>query len=191
MAKNFERELPDGYKESLVIDATNKKLGIFLNLIAIVIAVIVVVIAVFVIKPKFKEFNFIHLITLSLGLLAYVVAHELAHGIAYKLLTREKLKFGMTLTVAFCGVPNIYVYRKTAMIALLSPFILFTLIFGGLMIFLPNSIFQFIFAILFGFHLGGCSGDLYNVFLYLFKFKDNDTLMQDTGPKQTFYVKSK
>jgi hypothetical protein len=38
-------------------------------------------------------------------------------------------------------------------------------------------------------HLGGCVGDDYVTLLFLFKFKDKTTLVQDTGPKQTIYVK--
>ena len=38
-------------------------------------------------------------------------------------------------------------------------------------------------------HLGGCSGDLYDMILLLFVIK-GDVLMKDTGPKQTFYVRT-
>ena len=38
----------------------------------------------------------------------YMVLHELTHGLFYKIFTHEKLKFGMTLTVAYCGIPRIY-----------------------------------------------------------------------------------
>ena len=44
-------------------------------------------------------------------------------------------------------------------------------------------------AFLLGLHIGGCTGDLYDTYLYLFKFRSPDTLMRDTGPKQTFYIK--
>ena len=45
------------------------------------------------------------------------------------------------------------------------------------------------FALLLAVHIGGCVGDLYDAGLYRFRFRRPDTLMQDTGPKQTFYVK--
>ena len=48
---------------------------------------------------------------------------------------------------------------------------------------------RFYAALLLALHLGGCIGDLYDAWLYLFRFRDPATLMQDTGPKQTFYVK--
>ena len=38
-------------------------------------------------------------------------------------------------------------------------------------------------------HIGGCVGDLYDAALYLFRFRDPLTLMRDTGPKQSFYLR--
>ncbi len=189
MAKNFERELPEGYKETLVIDATNKKLGIIFNLIAAAVTLAAVLIAYFVIKPDFTKFDLLHLFLFVVVMFGYIVLHEIVHGIAYKALTGEKLKFGLTLSVAYCGVPDIYVYRKAALISLLAPFVTFTVIFGVLTFVLPTSLDKFCFAFMLGMHVGGCCGDLYDTFLYLFKFKSPTVLMRDTGPKQTFYVK--
>ena len=45
MNKNFERELPEGYKQALYINAKDKKFGIIFNMIALAIMVIVMVIA--------------------------------------------------------------------------------------------------------------------------------------------------
>ena len=44
-------------------------------------------------------------------------------------------------------------------------------------------------VILLGLHIGGCAGDLYDTRLYFTRFRDPMTLMRDTGPAQTFYVK--
>ncbi len=187
--KHFEKQLPEGYKQIFVVDAKNTKLAVLFNLVALVIAVAVCVPAYFIIKPNFSKLGTLKPVLLCTVMCVYIVLHELVHGAAYKLLTKEKLTFGITLSVAFCGVPNIYVYRKASMIALLAPFVAFLFVFGGLMIGLTDPWLQFFSAILLGLHVGGCSGDLYVTFLYLFKFKDETTLMQDTGPKQTFYVK--
>ena len=62
---------------------------------------------------------------------AYVILHELIHGLVYKLLTKQKLKFGLALTVVYCGVPDIYVYRTAALLSLTA--------FG---LFKPLTIFQ-------------------------------------------------
>lgn len=121
-----------------------------------------------------------------LALIAYLVLHELAHGAAYRTLTHQKLRFGISPSAAFCGVPDIYVYRRTALISLLTPFVLFIPVFLIPAFLLPNAWDKIYVLFLFAMHIGGCSGDLYDTALYLFKFKDPATLMQDTGPKQTF-----
>ena len=122
-------------------------------------------------------------------LLIYIVLHELTHGAAYKLMTRQKLTFGMTLSVAYCGVPDIYVYRRTALISLLAPFVVFTVVFGAAAILITDPIGKILAAFMLALHVGGCVGDLYDTILFLFRFRDPLTLMRDTGPKQTIYTR--
>ena len=117
---------------------------------------------------------------------AYIVLHELLHGAAYKLLTGRKLTFGLTWSVAYCGVPDIFVYRSAALVA---PFVVFTVVFLLAVLLIADPVSQYMAAFLLATHLGGCVGDLYDTGLYLFRFRDPDTLMQDTGPKQTFYTR--
>ena len=66
-------------------------------------------------------------------------------------------------------------------------FILALLIFIPLIILLPANIYGFLVILLFATHFGGCIGDMYCIYLLLFKLPKN-TLVNDTGPKQTFYV---
>ena len=54
---------------------------------------------------------------------------------------------------------------------------------------IADPVSRYMAAFLLATHLGGCVGDLYDTGLYLFRFRDPDTLMQDTGPKQTFYTR--
>ena len=124
------------------------------------------------------------------AMIGYVVLHELVHGIAYKTLTGEKLTFGLSWSCAFCGVPNIYTYRKTAMISVIAPFAVFTVLLLPLLVLLYfiSPLYFLIVAFIFGLHAGGCSGDLYVLYLLAVKFKDKRVLMRDTGPEQFFYV---
>ncbi len=187
---NFERTLPEGYHEAYVIDATSGKFSIWLNVVAMALMVVIAVpLAVIISRMGEIHVNSTFLLILCGLLIVYTILHELTHGIAYKLMTGEKLTFGLTLTVAYCGVPKIFVYRKTAMVALLAPFTVYSILFIALMIALPDPTMKLAVAIIFAIHFGGCAGDLYDTFIYLTKFRDPTTLMQDTGPKQTFYVK--
>ncbi|MCD7847085.1 MAG: DUF3267 domain-containing protein [Oscillospiraceae bacterium] len=189
-SQNFERTLPEGYKESYVIDATKGKFSLWLNVIAMALMVVIAVPLVIVIFHMGEVHVSSTFLLILCGLLiVYTILHELTHGIAYKLMTGEKLTFGLTLTVAYCGVPKIYVYRKTAMVALLAPFTVYSILFIALLVALPDPTMKLAVALLFAIHFGGCAGDLYDTFIYLTKFKDPTTLMQDTGPRQTFYTK--
>lgn len=190
--KNFERELPEGYREVYSIDAADKKTGLILNAAALVIFAAIAVPAFFIIKPTtgfYDNFSIARNFFALVVMIVYMILHELVHGLAYKLLTKEKLTFGLKLTCAYCGVPNVYVYRRTALIALLAPFVVFSIVFA-VPLFLPIGAWDKLYcAVIFALHVGGCAGDLYDTILYLFKFKSNDTLMRDTGPKQVFYLK--
>ena len=188
--KDYETELPAGYREAFTVDAKAKKTVILLTLLSLGITAAGIAASFLLIRPTgFLENFSIVKYGIAVGImLAYIVLHELTHGAVYKLLTRQKLTFGFTLTVAFCGVPQIWVYRRTALLSLLAPFTVFTLVFGGAALLLPDAWDKLYAAVLLSLHLGGCAGDLYDTFLYLFRFKDPKTLMRDTGPKQTFYL---
>ncbi len=190
-SENYTTELPEGYREVYSIDAKDKKTGILLNVAGLAAGGVIFALCWLLIRPKGYLMNYDlrrEGILLAVMIL-YLVLHELTHGAAYKLLTGRRLTFGVSLTAAYCGVPDVYVYRKTALISLLAPFVVFDLVFVLLTLLLPDPWYRLDAALMLALHVGGCSGDLYDTFLYLTKFRDPATLMRDTGPKQTFYVK--
>ena len=191
MDRNFETSLPEGYAPVFTIDAKKKKTGVLLNLAGLLLTAAVFGASALLIRPRDFLENFIPAkwSAVVAAMLAYVVLHELTHGAAYKILTKQKLTFGLSLTVAFCGVPQIYVYRRTALISLLAPFTVFTLVFGGAVLLLPEAWDKLYASLLLASHIGGCVGDLYDTALFLFRFRDPATLMNDTGPKQTIFMK--
>ncbi len=197
MNKNFEQELPEGYKEVYNINAKDTKTAVIFTVLSVVPLVIFLPIALILIDYNggFSKHELIYyslsMFVTAIILIAYVVLHELTHGIVYKLFTKQKLTFGLTLTCAYCGVPNVYVYRKTAICALIMPFAVFSVIFtvATVALFFVDSLLFLCSVFILALHLGGCVGDLYDLILYLFKFKDKTTLMRDTGPEQTFYQK--
>lgn len=196
--KDYFFELPDGYVEDRVIDAKNKKMGIIMNVLAVLIMIAVYVALFFILGERALPVVFDEdcspletvapLLLFLIMILPYTVLHELVHGVAYKITTRQKVTFGISWSVAFCGVPNIFVGKKTALIALLSPFILFTAMFAtGIAV--AEVGYGGAFAWMLALHCGGCVGDLYCTILLLFVYK-NGCLIKDTGPKQTFYIKN-
>ncbi len=188
--RDYELELPAGYESALTIDATNKKIALWLNLAALIPLIPALLLALRMIGNAGAVIPMQKMLLFIGAMLLYIVLHELVHGAAYRVLTRRKLSFGLKLTCAYCGVPDIYCYRRTALISLLAPFTVFTIIFASLALFLDDTILRAFSVVLLGMHLGGCSGDLYDTWLYLTRFRDPLTLMRDTGPAQTFYVKA-
>lgn len=185
-------ELPEDYKLDKTIDMKKMSTNIFLN----VLNILFVIISFLILIPlKFKEIKIDNLIELSIvmfialiGFIIYIVLHELTHGLFYKIFTKQKLTFGVSLTYAYCGVPNIYVRKKEAIIACLSPLIIFSIIFLTLIFILPPNYINLSIIILFSFHFGGCSGDIYLALILLTKYK-KDTYIKDTGPTQYIYKK--
>ena len=188
--KDYEIVLPQGYESVLTIDATDKKFALRMNLAALIPMVPAMLLAWRMIWNTPVAYFPQKMLGFFAAMLLYVVLHELVHGVAYRVLTHRKLTFGLKLTCAYCGVPDIYCYRRTALISLLAPFTVFTILFAALALFLDDTMLRACAVILLGMHLGGCSGDLYDSWLYLTRFRDPLTLMRDTGPAQTFYVKA-
>ena len=195
--KRYETELPPGYTLSYHINAKDKKTGIVMNIWAFVIMLAVGALgAIPLIIDKTLSFDiepltfFISWAITMVSMIIYIVLHELVHGVAYKLLTKRKLTFGISWSCAFCGVPDIYVYRLPSIIALVAPLITFTVIFlplSALMYFI-HPIYYIMSLLLLAMHLGGCVGDGYMSYLFLKVFKNKNILMKDTGPEQFIYT---
>ena len=198
--KTFERELPKGYKVCDVIDAAHGKYAVILTLLSIVPLVFAIglLILPFLLDPS-RRIDLEYLISdearicFAIGfvlIIVYTILHELVHGAVYKKHTGEKLTYGFALTCAYCGVPKIFTYRKTALAAVLAPFIFFNvLLLPTLVVCYFYSIeLYIIFGAVFAMHLSGCAGDLYVTYLFLTKYKDDRTLMNDTGPRMAFFV---
>ena len=191
--QTFERAIPEGYREVYHIDAANKKTGLLLTLGSLLIAACLIfffflsVDSLSIDLRNLMKYNLVFLVVM----LAYVILHELTHGAVYKALTKEKLRFGITWSAAFCGVPDIYTYRDTALKSLVAPLVLFSVILIPLLIWLyrVDAGWYLVAGVIFSLHISGCIGDLYMTALFLTKFKDPATLMRDTGPEQWIYGK--
>lgn len=197
--KHFEEKLPENYRLVKTVDATKAPFAVVFNLLSLVMMVGAFAVLYFafgtdvsLIKEQFLTLpdftKILALLLLVVGFIVYIVLHELVHGVVYKAFTKRKLTFGVTMTCAYCGVPDVFVYRTASLCALLAHFVIFSIAFIVPMFFLQNTVWFLLLAALFAMHFGGCVGDLYITVLYVFKFRDGKTLMRDTGPVQTFYL---
>lgn len=190
----YYKELPNGYKEVYSIDAGNTKTGLILNLIGLPIMIVMFIILMVIKSLVCGKINFdlsdgetsLVLFILCIVMILYIIIHELTHGLFYKSFTKEKLKFGLKLTCAYCGVPTIYMKKIPMIITALAPFVIYSLIGVVLMIVVPYNVIFLAIDILFSAHVAGCVGDIYISFL-LIKYP-KETLVNDTGAKQTFYI---
>ncbi len=198
-SKNYENSIPQDYVLVKYVDAKNdKKQIIVYTLLSFLPLLIILPVLILIarycngynISDNFQDdFGFAFLITCVI-LIIYIVLHELVHGITYKIFTGAKLTYGLTLTVAFCGVPEIYVRKKASIASLVMPFFVFSVIFIALTIGLwfVSPLYGIFSGAVFAVHIGGCVGDLHWTLMYLTKFKHCNTLMRDTGPKQWLYI---
>ena len=190
--RTFESSLPEGYREAYHIDAKDKRTGLKLTLGSL--AIFVPVVALLFLGADFSEFDSDRMLLYDVAWLAaaavYLVLHELTHGAVYKAMTGQKLTFGLTWSAAFCGVPKIYTYRRTALASLVAPLTVFTIILLPLTILLRavDTGWYLVCGLVFAIHISGCVGDMYVTRLFLTRFRDPRTLMRDTGPAQWMYV---
>lgn len=195
---NYYKDLPQGFTENYCIDAKKASVGIVLNILAGIIAVALIVglyLAKFGLNiHQFYEEEPIMLLIAALvfcvSMIVYLIVHELTHGAAYKLLTKQKLRFGMTLTVAYCGLKEGYTNKKTSLIATLAPFVLHSIWMIILICVLPDNVWALVVIMLFAFHFGGCIGDLWVTCILLFRYCKKQVLISDDGPCQRFYLYS-
>jgi len=195
--KEYELQVPDGYTLAYHIDASDKKTGALMTVGAFVVLIAALVL-VFAGIPKPWSISilasdsryFLYLVVWLVLEVAYIILHELTHGAVYKALTHQKLRFGITWSAAFCGVPDIYTYRRVAILSLIAPLTVFTVIFAALGLWLRtfSTAWYLVIGILFATHISGCVGDMFMTFKFLTKYKDPRTLMRDTGPEQWIYV---
>ena len=190
----YYKYLPEGYTLKKEVDAKNKKTALIFNGIALVILLAVIILIYFFRLRHLGQINFDESLTILLYLLiymvfmiAYVVIHELTHGLFYKIFTKQKLKFGFNLSVAYCGVPEGYVAKVPALITVLAPLVLHSIWMITLVCTLNDFYWNFVISLLLAAHLSGCVGDCYVSFL-LIKYP-KDVLVNDDGAKQTFYCK--
>lgn len=112
MNRYYEEKLPEGYSETFVIDANDKKQGMRLQAAVIIIAAALINVFFFTYAlPRLGEiaagFTIIKCICFVIAYPLYIVLHELTHGLAYKLLTRKKLMIRFKPPSAYCGIPDL------------------------------------------------------------------------------------
>lgn len=184
-------ELPQGYREIDAIDLKkNKKLSWLVNVGALLIALVMVVPMHFVIpvttlydmSDGFASYC-MRFVIMLLGMILYMVLHELVHGIAMKLCGTKKIKYGFTGLYAFAGSSDYY-HRKSYIAIALAPVVVWGVVLLIMNLLVPVQWFWVVYLIQI-INISGAAGDFYVT--YRFSRLPADILVQDYGVGMTVY----
>lgn len=179
------KTLPEGYKEIYSIDLQkNKKMSFLINLLAVVIALLLMV-------PMHFAVPITHLFDMENGLknyiirfavllilmVAYMVLHELVHGIAMKICGTKKVKYGFTGLYAYAGSDDYYDKKSYIFIAL-APVILWGFVLALINAIVPLEWFWVVYMLQI-INLSGAAGDLFVT--VKFSHFPKDILIKDYG----------
>lgn len=186
--------LPEGYSEEFGIDLQkNKKLMLLVNGIAIAIMLPMAFLGALAVpfdsffdSDEIWYMPLLKASVLMLGYIAYIVLHELVHGIFMKHFSGIKPKYGFTLMYAYAG-SSAYFNKKSYIIIALAPVVIWGAVLGVLCAVLPQSWFWVVYLIQIG-NISGAAGDFYVTFKFLKLPKD--ILVNDTGVAMTVYTKN-
>lgn len=185
--------LPDGYREFYSIDLQkNKKMSLIVNLSALSIAVLLVVPMLFLVPisslydmDKGLSNYIIRCVALIILIIAYMILHELTHGIAMKICGTKKVKYGLTGLYAFAGSNDFY-NKKAYIFIALAPIVLWGFVIAIINPFVPLEWFWVVYLLQI-INLSGAAGDLF-VTIKFSRFP-KDILVRDYGVRMIVFSK--
>lgn len=181
--------VPEGYQKIGVIDLDSKKSPEKrkVNLLAMILAV-----ALAMLGYQLRGFDAAAsallgkawvLMALMGVLFAYMLLHEVAHGIFIRKFTGEKPVYGMKSIYLYAGSVE-YIERKSYVIIALAPAVIFGVIFAVLACVLPKEWFWLAHIAQIA-NIAGSAGDFYCAYRVL-RMKKN-VLIQDLGTGMKLY----
>lgn len=183
--------LPEGYKDILSIDLQkDKKLFLLINILATVIIVVMAVpihflvpiTSLFDVSKGLKAYT-IRFVVLFVAMIAYIVLHELVHGITMKILGTKKIKYGFTGLLAYAGSDDYYDKKSYITIAL-APIVIWGVVLAIINIFVSSEWFWVVYFIQL-LNVSGAAGDMYVT--VKFAKLPKDILVRDYGVSMTVY----
>lgn len=187
--KNFA-ELPEKYLQILEIDLQkNKRLAILLNGASLLVAAAMIIPVLFFksVTLLFDMSNmtmyFVRFGVILLGLVAYMILHELVHGIFMKVFSGVKPTYGFTGLYAYAG-STAYFCKKSYIIIALAPVVIWGAALSVLRDFVPDSWFWVVYFIQVC-NVSGAVGDFYVTIK--FTGLPKDILVNDSGTSMRVY----
>lgn len=186
-----QSSLPEGYREYFSVDLKrNKKQAVLVNLLSVLIGAAVIAPMCFVI-PISTLFDLsdglliycLRFGALIISMIAYIVLHELTHGLAMKMCGTSRVKYGFSVLYAYAGSDDYYSRGAYIFIAL-APIVLFGVLLSAVCAMVPISWFWVAYIVQ-AVNLSGAAGDLYVTFRFMGFPKD--ILIRDSGYSMVVY----
>lgn len=180
--------LPEGYAEGFKVDLQHdKKVALIVNGLAIVIMFVCLAIGCAVVSPAIfvEDWHILPWLVCLVGIVVYMVLHELVHGITMKCFGTKKVKYGFTGLYAFAGSEDYYAKKPYITIAL-APIVVWGIVLQILCLLVPSGWFWVVYFIQVC-NLSGAAGDLYVT--WRFSKLPADILVKDTGVAMTVYLR--
>ena len=168
----------------------DKKTALKVNGLAVVLSIIMWLIGM-AIKPFSLEIGIemeltdlvIKCVVLCVGYVAYIILHELTHGIAMKHFGGKQVKYGFTGLYAFAGSQEDYFDKYAYFRITLAPVVVWGIVFTVLLILIPSW-----FWVIWFWQLGNISGAAGDFYVAYLTSKLPDTIrVKDTGVSMTVY----
>jgi hypothetical protein len=175
--------LPTNYELTNSYDLKQTKLNLIIQITFIIIAGIIVLIA-FLSNLEFSSENngTVALITI-LSVNIYMILHELTHGVSISMLSKTKSRYKFRFPFLTTGT-DAYLNKLSFITVCLAPSMLWGLILGILMFFIPQNYLLSLYIVL-ALNFAGSAGDYLQVVLVLKTPKDS--LVKDDGTKTNIY----
>lgn len=177
------QNLPENYQLIDKVDLMqNKKQFTIVNVLSFVIMILMLVIGhlFYSIFHLFEHAE--QMIFIFIGIVIYMVLHEMIHGIFMYYYSKEKPFFGFSEGYAYAG-SHCYYYKKPYLVIALSPIVIL-----GIILLVLNIIFIEYFWLIYFIqiaNISGAAGDLY--VSYMFSKLENDILIKDIGVSMNVY----
>lgn len=184
-------DCPENYRVIYTLDVKNKKLALLLNGLALLIAVIMVIIASLhvplgtLFEAAEMDSLMIKCAVLIVGLIAYLVLHELVHGLYMKLFSDAKVRFGFTGLVAYAASDG-YFHKKPYLVIALAPVVLWGAVLLAANLMVSVSWFWVVYSLQIC-NIAGAAGDVF-ITLKLIGMP-TDILIHDVGTTMAIYAK--
>lgn len=190
---NNRTMLPADYCSVFTIDLQkNKKLAILINILCLLIAVLMLLPAAVLVPLS----TLLDIMDMSLyllrfgvmlgGIIAYIVLHELVHGLVMRTFSGVRPHYGFTGLYAYTGSAAYFSKKEYVTIAL-APIVLWGLVLTVILFLVPVVWFWPVYIIQVV-NISGAAGDLYVT--VRFARLPADILVKDTGVSMTVYSKT-